>query len=85
MSTSGAGNYFRPQATLCLYLSFAGYISVKKSMTKLRKLAFASRMWPAGRMLPTPALDDYSLILSFVAISIINKVNTVKPVYNDHP
>ena len=53
----GAGNYFRPRATLCIYLSLAGHIQVKKAMTMLRKLAFAGRMWPAGRMLPPPGLE----------------------------
>ena len=55
------GNYFRPRATLSLYLSLAGHISVKKAMRMLRKLAFAGRMWPAGRMLPPLGLHGAKL------------------------
>jgi len=53
---AGVGNYFRPRATLLLHYCLAGHISVKKAKSKLKKLAFAGRMWPAGRMLPPPDL-----------------------------
>ncbi len=53
---AGVGNYFRPRATSLLQQCLTGHISVKKA--KLKKLAFAGRMWPAGRMLPPPAIGD---------------------------
>jgi len=59
--TPGVGNYFRPRATLLLYQCLAGHISVKKAESKLKKLAFAGRMWPAGRMLPPPVLHRMAI------------------------
>ncbi len=53
---SGVGNYFRPRATWLFYQCLAGHISVKKAKSKLKILALPGRMWPAGRMLPPPAL-----------------------------
>ena len=35
-SKAGAGNYFRPRATLRLYLCLAGQIQVKKAYSKLK-------------------------------------------------
>ena len=49
---AGVGNYFRPRATLFLYLCLASLILVKKSKSKLRKKAFVGRMWPVVRNCP---------------------------------
>jgi len=64
-SRTGVGNYYRPQATLLLYKCLAGHTLVKKALSKLKKLAFAGRMWPAGRMLPPPALELCVFVIGF--------------------
>ena len=43
--------------------SFAGHIPFKKNTcSRAADLPFADRIWPAGRSLPTPALNKYRLM-----------------------
>ena len=46
---------------LCLYCVLQSHILVKKNKSNLRKLDFAGRMWPTGRMLPPPALNSAAM------------------------
>jgi len=54
---AGAGNYFHSRAISGFILCLAGQIQVKYDNSKLKKQAFAGRMWPAGRMLPPSHLE----------------------------
>ncbi len=60
------GNYFHSRDISGLIMCVTGQIRVKYDNSKLKKQAFAGRMWPAGRMLPPPALAaELSQILFF--------------------
>jgi len=52
----GAGIYFHSRAISGFIMCLAGQIQVKYDNSKLKKQAFAGRMWPAGRKLPPPVL-----------------------------
>ncbi len=60
------GEYFRSRATLRLYLCHAGRISVKKVSFKAKNLPFASRICPAGRMLPPPDIQSVPGIVALM-------------------
>ncbi len=78
VSKAGKGNYFRPRATLRLYLCFAGRISVKNANFKVKKFPFAGHMFPP-LALKNPSFVSITCVTSYKIVCLSQSVNDYMP------
>jgi hypothetical protein len=78
LKSTAITNFFSPYDALVFLMSYsrigqlflsAGHISVKKTKSKLKKLAFAGRMLPPPELLPKSYKRIFKIEINFALVS----------------